>query len=80
MCKQAYLEKHTFFKKHSFWKSIHHVSWLRNCCTGGTTVLENIVVRNGKKHSVKVSYNYLGSPVQGYPNSKRSQYSHVFFI
>ena len=73
MCKHTYLLKHTFFKKHSCWKSTHHVSWLRNCC--------DIVVRNGKKDSHnKVSYDYLRSPIQAYPNSWRSQYSHVFFI
>ena len=34
-------------------------------CTLDTKVLENIVRRNGKKHShVKFSYNYLGSPTQ----------------
>ena len=81
VCKQAYLEKHTFFKQHSCWKSIHHVSWLRNYCTARTTVLENIVVRSWKKHSRnKVSYKYLGSPIQADPNTRRSQYSHVFFI
>ena len=47
----------------------------------GTTVLENIVIRNGKKHSNnKVSYNYLGSPTQAHHNSRRSQHSHAFFI
>ena len=31
----------------------------------GTTVIENIVRRNGKKHSHdKFSYKYLGSPTQ----------------
>ena len=34
-----------------------------------------------KKHGLnKVSYNFLGCPTQGDHNSKRSQYSHVFFI
>ena len=81
MCKQGFLEKHAFFKKHSCWKSIHHLSWLRNYCTAGTTALENIVVRNGKKHSQnKVSYNYLGFSIQSDPNSRRSQNLHVFFI
>ena len=33
--------------------------------TAGTTVVENIVVRNGKKYGCnKGSYNYLGSPTQ----------------
>ena len=49
--------------------------------TLGTTVLKNIVVRSGKKHIYnKVSYNYLGSPTEAYHNSRRSQYSHIFFI
>ena len=49
--------------------------------TLGTAVLENIVIRNGKKHNHnKVYYNYLGSPTQADHNSRRSQYSHVFFI
>ena len=49
--------------------------------TLGTTVLENIVIRNGKKHSHnKVSHSYLGPPTQANHNSRRSQYSHVFFI
>ena len=39
--------------------------------TLGTTVLKNIVVKNGKKHGHnKVSYNYLGSPTQVYHNSR----------
>ena len=47
----------------------------------GTAVLENIVIRNEKKHSHhKVSYTYLGSPTQADHNSRRSQYLHVFFI
>ena len=47
----------------------------------GTTVLENIVRRNGKKHTHdKFSYNYLGSPTQADHILWRSQYSHVFFI
>ena len=51
--------------------------------TLGTTVLEveNIVIRNGKKYSeTMVCYNYLGSPTQADYSSRRSQYSHVFFI
>ena len=47
-------------------------------CTVGTTVFENIVVRNGKKRNHnKVSYNYLGYPTQADHNSRRSQYSLV---
>ena len=47
----------------------------------GTAVLENIVIRNEKKHSHhKVSYTYLGSPTQADHNSRRSQYLHAFFI
>ena len=47
----------------------------------GNTVLENTVVRYGKKHSHnKVSCNFLGSPTQADHNSRRPQYSHVFFI
>ena len=46
-----------------------------------TAVLENIVIRNGKKHNHnKVSYNYFGSPTQADHNSRRSKYSPVFFI
>ena len=49
--------------------------------TVGTAVFENIVVGNGKKYSHdKVSYNYLGYPIQADHNSRRSQYFHVFFI
>ena len=37
-------------------------------------------MRKGKKHSHnKLSYNYHGSPTQADHNSKRSQYSHIFF-
>ena len=44
-------------------ESILHVSWLQTIL--GTTVLENMVIRNGKKHSCsKVSNNYLGSLTQ----------------
>ena len=47
--------------------------------TLGTTVLENIVIRNGEEHSHnKVSYNCLESLTQADHNLKRSQYSHVF--
>ena len=43
--------------------------------TAGTAVLENIIVRNGKKYGCnKVSYNYLGSPTQEDHNI------HTFFI
>ena len=68
----------TYYAQHkSYWKSIHHVSWLRNY----SRVLGNIVIINGKNHSQNnVSYNYLGSPTQADHNSRRSQYSHVFFI
>ena len=46
-------------------------------CTIGATVLENTVVRKGKKHSYnKISYNSLGSPTQADQNSRRSQYLH----
>ena len=46
--------------------------------TVGTTVFENIVVRNRKKNDHnKVFYNYLGSPTQADHNSRRSQYSLV---
>ena len=56
-----------------FWKAytmhtinlvvILHVSWLQTIL--GTTVLENMVIRNGKKHSCsKVSNNYLESLTQ----------------
>ena len=49
--------------------------------TLGITILENIVIRNGKKHGLnKVSYIYLGSLTQGDHNSKTSQYSHVLFF
>ena len=48
--------------------------------TLGTTVLKNIVIKNGKKHNHnKISFNYLGPPTQADLNSRRSQYSHVFF-
>ena len=44
-------------------------------------MLDNMVIRNRKKDSHnKVSYSYLGSPTQADHNSRRSQYSHVFFI
>ena len=47
----------------------------------GTTVFENIVVRNGKKHSHnKVSYNYLVSPTQADHNLRRLGYSPVLFV
>ena len=47
----------------------------------GNTVLENTVVRYGKKHSHnKVSCNFLGSPTQADHDSRRPQYSQVFFI
>ena len=63
------MEKHTL------------LSALRNYCTTGTTVLENIVVRKEKKHSHNnVSYNNLGSPIKADHNSKRSQYLHAIFI
>ena len=46
-----------------------------------TTVLENILIKNGKKHSHnKVSYNYLRPPTQADHNLRSSQYSHVFYI
>ena len=46
-----------------------------------TSVPENIVIRNGKKHGHnKVSYDYLACPTQVDHSSIRSQYSHVFFI
>ena len=45
--------------------------------TLGTTVLENIVRRNGKKHR---GYYYPEYPTQADHNSGRSQYSHIFFI
>ena len=65
MCKQAYLEKHTSCTPSSCWKRIHYVRWLWNYCTAGTSVLENIVVRNRKKYSHnKVSYNYLRATIQ----------------
>ena len=49
--------------------------------TLGTTVLENIVTRNAKKHNHdKVSYNCLESTTQADHNSRRSLYSHVLFI
>ena len=49
--------------------------------TLGTAVFENIVIRNGKKYSYnKFSYNYVLSPTQADHNSRRLQYSHVFFI
>ena len=49
--------------------------------TLGATILEKIVIRNGKKHSHNmVFYNYLGSPTQSGDNSRRSQYLHVFVI
>ena len=39
-------------------------------CTLGTTALENIVKRNGKKRSQNTfSYNFLGSPAQADYNS-----------
>ena len=63
--------KNTFFLKNT-----------SSCCffTMGTTVFENIAVRTRKKHShIKVSYNYLEYPTQLDHNSRRSQYSHVFF-
>ena len=60
------------------------ISWLRNyspVCTVGTTILESIIVRNGKKNSDnKVTYNYLGSITHVDHNSRRLQYSHVLFI
>ena len=60
---------------------IRHVSWLWNYCTAGTAVLEDIFIRNRKKHSHnKVSYNYLQSPIQADHNSSWSQYSYVFFF
>ena len=63
----------------SCWKSIHHVSWLRNNFRNNSA--RNIVIRNGKKHNLnKGSYNYLRSPTEEDHNSKRSQYSHVFYI
>ena len=49
--------------------------------TLGTAALENVIIKNRKKHGhKKVSYNYLGSPTQGDHNSRRTQYSQVFFI
>ena len=44
--------------------------------TLGATVLENLVIRNGKEHSHnKVSDNYLGSPTEAdHHNSRRSQH------
>ena len=74
VCKKTYLEKHTSCTPYkSCWKSMHYVNWLRNYCTVGTTVLENIFVRNRKKHSYnKVSYNCFGSPAQADHKSRRS--------
>ena len=49
--------------------------------TASFTVHENIVRRNGKKHShVKFSHNYLRSPTQADHILWRPQYWHVFFI
>ena len=60
---------------------IRRVSWLWNYCTAGAAVLEDIFVRNGKKHNHnKVSYNYLQSPIQADHNSSWSQYSFAFFF
>ena len=83
----AYLEKRPILKgvhyahKKSRWNLIIHVTWSQNYCTAGTTVLENIAVKIGKKHSHnKVSYNYLGCTIQADHYSRRSQYLHIFFI
>ena len=64
MCKKAYSIKSIHHAHHkSCWKNVHHVSDYET--TLGNTVVENIVIRNGKKYNHnKVSYNYLGSTTQ----------------
>ena len=59
----------------------HTCKLIRKLCTAGTAVLENIAVKNRKKHSYnKVSYNYPGSLIQADHNSRRLQYSNVLFV
>ena len=49
--------------------------------TLGSPVLQNIVIRNGKKHSHnKVFDNYLGFPTQADHYLKRSLYPYVSFF
>ena len=46
----------------------------------GTILLENMVIRNEKKHSHnKVSYNFFRSPTQADQSSRRWHYSSIFF-
>ena len=53
-----------------------HLRWLLLYCKN-----YSIQKHSNKKHNHNmVSYNYLGSPTQTDFNSRRSQYSHVFFI
>ena len=52
-------------------EGMHHVSWLGT--TLRTILLENLVMRNRRKHSHnKFSYNYLGSPTRTDHNLRRS--------
>ena len=43
VCKKVYLEKHTLCTPYTFWKSKQCVSWLRNYCIAGTTLLKNTI-------------------------------------
>ena len=52
-------------------ESMHHVNWLGT--TLRTIVLENLVMRNRRKHNHnKFSYNYLGSPTRTEHSLRRS--------
>ena len=72
MCKKAYLEKHTLctpqilLENHTSGKLITKLFY----SAVGTTVLENVVRRNGKKPSHnKFFYNYLEPLTQADHNS-----------
>ena len=64
----------------NFWEYPFFKNTSGGCfCTVGTAVVENIIVRNGKKHNHnKVSLKLYRISTDH--NSRRSQYSQVFFI
>ena len=80
VCKKACVDKYTPYVHTINLDGKAYIMQVDYETTLGTTVLENIVVRNRKKHSHnKVFYNYQGSLNQADHSSKRSQYSHMFF-
>ena len=79
-CKQTYLKNHTIIllEKDTSCKLITKLPYCRKYSTQKHSFNS---CKNGKKISHnKVSYIYLGSPIQADHNLRRLQYSHVFFI